>query len=184
MSEFRSMTITVAKDVTENGGYFHEITVEDGHNSDTLLNVLNACDDRGYEIVSVFIDGYDFIEEMWHKIGHISNLVLLFETLCNDIQQAGVICAFIQENDCADVDSWHEHIYIEGMTHEQIVREWVEVFHKIYRENSKSYYESDYVETETFPSWMVIDWEETLKEIAEQESSSVVAFAGNLYFFG
>lgn len=179
MSMFRSMTITVARNVTEEGGDFHEIKVDDTH-AGRLEYALCAFESAGYEIVSVFIDGYDFQEDMWLKrIGYASNVVPLFDALCADSYQAGIICAFITERDCADVENWRESIYISGKDHESVVREWASMFHKVYRNN---YF--GYVQTDAFPSWIEMDWEETLNNIAREESSSVVEFAGMIYYFG
>lgn len=184
MSEFRSMTITVARNITENGADIHEIKVDDTH-AGRLEYALSAFESAGYEIVSVFIDGYDFQEDMWLKhIGHASNVVPLFDALCADSYSADIICAFITERDCADVETWHESIYFSGTDHESVVREWAQSFHKVYRETATDYYSSEYVETEMFPSWIEMDWEATLNNIAREESSSVVEFAGMVYYFG
>lgn len=178
------MTITVAKNVTENGGHFHEICVDDVH-AGRLQDSLSAFETAGFEIVSVFIDGYDFQEDMWLKhIGHASNVVPLFDALCADSRSADIICAFITERDCADVESWHESIYLSGTDHESVVREWAEVFHKVYQETATDYYSSEYAETDAFPSWLELDWEATLNNIAREESSSVVEFSGMVYYFG
>lgn len=184
MSEFRSMTITVARNVTENGGDFHEITVDDTH-AGRLDDVLYAFERAGYEPVSVFIDGYDFQEDMWTKhIGFASNIVPLFDALCAESYSADIICAFITERDCADVEHWYDSIYISGTDHESVVREWADTFYKVYEEKEGQYYQSDYVSVDPFPSWMEMDWEETLNNIARENSSSVVEFAGMVYYFG
>lgn len=178
------MTIAFAKDVTENGGDFHTITVDDTH-AGRLDDVMDTFERAGYEPVSVFIDGYDFQEDMWLKhIGYASNIVPLFNALCADSYSADAICAFITERDCADVEDWHDSIYFSGTDYESVVREWAEIGHKVYEETASDHYRSDYVSTDPFPSWMELDWEETLNNIAREESSSVVEFAGMVYYFG
>lgn len=183
MSEFRSMTITFAKDVSENGGRFHEITVDTDH-ADRLEYVMAALEGANWVVVSVLIDGYDFSEEMWSKhIGHASNIVPLFNALCVDPYQADTICAFITVRDCADVEKWQESIYLSGTDHEWVVREWTDNFYGVYQEVSKAYHE-EYARVDPFPSWMSVDWEDTLNRLAREESSDVVEFNGMIYYFG
>lgn len=183
MSAFRTMTITFARNVTEKGGDFHEITVDDTY-AGRLEHTLDAFENAGYEVVSVLIDGYDFSADMWEEhIGHASNVPLLFDALCADSYSADIICAFITVMDCADVENWADSIYISGIDHETVVRGWAYVFNKMYSNVSKAFRE-EYAETDPFPSWMAIDWEGTLDNIASENSSSVVEFFGTVYYFG
>jgi len=186
MSEFRGMTITFARNVTENGGDFHEITVDDIH-AYRLNDVVFAFSDAGYEIVSVMIDGYDFQEDMFVKhIGSYnanSDVIALFDALCEDVYAADTICAFITVRACADVDNWQDTVNFSGMTYADVVCQWVASFHKVYSEQVDRY-NTFYEETDPFPRWMEIDWEATLQNIAREYSASVVEFNGMVYYFG
>lgn len=186
MSMFCRMHITVGKELTDTGGRFHEITVEDHHDSSTLGEVMDCFDEAGYELVSVVIDGWDFTEDMYKHVKWLSNIVPLFEALCDDLYQADMICAWLIENDCADVANWADHVCVSGTSYEDVVRDWVGIFHKVYEQvPSRNYYgEPVYVETDPFPNWMEIDWEETLHQIARENSSSVVEFNDMIFFFG
>lgn len=186
MSEFRSMSITVGKELTDTGGRFHEITVEDHHDSYILGEVMIRFADAGYELVSVVIDGWDFTEDMYKHVKWLSNIVPLFDALCDDIHQADTICAWLIENDCAYVANWDDHVCVSGTSYEAVVREWTEIFYKVYERVVSRFYFEDltYTETDPFPDWMEIDWEETLHKIARENSSSVVEFNDMIFFFG
>jgi hypothetical protein len=179
MSEFRTMAVTVQR-----GEDFHTITLDDTHDVSIVERLENLANSREWEIVSVVIDGWDFTEEMWPHIGHMSNIPLLFQALCDDPYQADVICAFITVNDCADVDTWEDCIYLSGTDHEEVCREWAEAFYKVHEQVATRYYEAVYAPTDPFPSWMELDWRETLDNIASEESSSVVEMFDMVYYFG
>lgn len=179
MSEFRSMDITVMRNEE-----FRTITLTDDHDPYTVANLATAADYSGYEVVSVVVYGYDFTEEMWPHIGHLYNIPVLFEAFKDSPNNADDICAFITVRDCADVDNWADTLMIFGQTHEEVVRNWTEIFHKVYRKTCNGYYETIYVAADVFPSWMVINWEDTLDQLARDNSSSVTEFNGYIYYFG
>lgn len=180
MSEFRSMTVAV-----ERNGEFHTLTLEDGHDFGTVERLETIADMAGWEVVSVVVDGWDFTEEMWPHIDHMSNIPMLFETLCNNPYQADIICAWLTVNDCADVDSWEDASYFYGQDSETIVREWADAYYRVYEETSGRYaFSSEFVKADPFPDWLEIDWDETLSNIARENGSDVVEFNGMTYYFG
>lgn len=179
MSEFRSMTIVAMR-----GNDFRTVVLEDHHDVSVVERVQGAADIAGYEIVSVVVDGWDFEEEMWPHIDHASNIPAFFEAVKNDPHNVDVICAWLTVNDAADVENWEDSIHLSGQDSEAVVREWASIFHKVYEETGSLGYSSEYVKTDPFPSWMEIDWEETLEGIARDNSSSVVEFHGLTYYFG
>lgn len=208
MSEFKSMSVVVqspktfiepvklsplksfwhrvtGKDVpTVEFPHLHTIELDDTHDASMVENLFDRLDTAEYELVSLIVDGYDFTEEMVKHVHYLSNVPLFFEALINDSYNADVICAFITERDCADVENWMDPIHFSGSSHEEVVTEWMEVFHKVYTPVYRSYRDDDYVETAPVPSWMTVDWEDTLDSIARDNSSSVVEFGGMVYFFG
>ena len=58
--------------------------MEDHHDSYILGDVMIRFADAGYELVSVVIDGWDFTEDMYKHVKWLSNIVPLFEALCDD----------------------------------------------------------------------------------------------------
>lgn len=181
MSEFRSMAVTIQRGNED----FHTLTLEDGHDFGTVERLEVFANERGWEVLSVVIDGWDFTEEMWPHIAHMSNIPALFETLCNDSYSVDDICAWLTVNDCADVADWYGSIRYSGLDAESIVRAWTEDFHTVYEETPGRYaFSSEFVRAEPFPSWLEIDWDETLYNIAKYESAEVVEFNGMTYYFG
>lgn len=195
MAEFRSMTVVVqsTKTFTETGKdvptyelpHLHTIELEDHHDTSQVEMLFDRLDMAHYKLVSLVVDGYDFTEELVKHVYHLSNVSVFFTALINDPYCADVICAFVTERDCADVENWADSVYFSGLTHEDIVREWAEIFHKVYEPIGWGYSgPQDYVEAPAIPSWATMDWADTLDTIARNNSSSVVEFGGMVYYFG
>lgn len=208
MSEFKSMTVVVqstktftvpvalsplkrlwyratGKDVpTYELPHLHTIELDDTHDASQVEMLFDRLDMAQYELISLVVEGYDFTEEMVKHVYHLSNVPIFFTALCNDSYSADIICAFVTERDCADVENWADVVYFSGLTCESIVREWAEIFHKVYEPVKQSFYESDYVEAPSIPEWATMDWEDTLDTIARDNNSSVVHFGGMVYYFG
>lgn len=184
MSKFCRMHIAFGKDVTESGGHFHNVTVDEDYDVYAVGSVVLALTNAGFDVMSVVVDGYDFIEEMWKHIKHSSSIQPFFEALASDIYSADIICAFILENNAADATEWTDTIYFHGEDHEAIAREWADIFHKVYEEVPVRFGETTYERVDVFPDWMEIDWEETAESIARDNQSSLVEFNGYYYYFG
>lgn len=185
MSEFKSMTIVVGRDLPRfniRGGHYHTITVDQDHDAMILADVIDRFDRAGYELLSVIVDGYDFAEEMVKHVRYMSNVPLFFEALQNDKYQADVICAFITVDDCADVESWHDRIIFYGPDYESVVLEWSDTFDKVYQRHSNGFYDAFYTETSRIPSWASVDWEDALNTIARDNSSAVIEFGGSVFY--
>ena len=207
MSEFKTMTVVVqapggftvpvkfspvkrtwyyatGKPVpTEEFPHIHTIELDDTHDVDSVENLFDRLDMANYELISVVVDGYDFTEEMVKHVAYMSNVPMFFEALVNDTYAADTICAYILENDCADVNNWDDSAHFSGQDAEEIVTEWMEVFHQVYEPVRRSYTEQ-YVPTAPVPSWLSVDWEDTLDNIRSESGGSVVEFAGYLHYFG
>lgn len=179
MSEFTMTAVFGRNDVD-----FHTITLNSAHNPIIFMDVLDRFATAGYEILSVIVNGYDFENvELVRHIKFYSNLAVFFEALYDSPHQADMVCAFITVNDCADVDNWTDRVYFSGGTHEEVVRSWATVFHKVYEERPKGYYDTEFVSVDALPSWMDINWESTLENIASKESSVVTEFGSGVYYF-
>lgn len=184
MSYFRSMTIAFGRNVTEDGGDFHTISVDSDHDYDILESVIDTFLNASYDVLSVVIDGYDFEEDMWEHIGYASNIPGVFQALCQDAYSADDICAFLLENDAADADQWEDGIRFSVGSYEEFVKEYAEIFNRVYSESGKPFGQCTYVEAPAFPDYLVIDWEESAEAIAAADSASLVWFNDYLYYFG
>ena len=208
MSEFRSMTLVVqspktfiepvklsplknlwhrvtGKDIpTMEFPHLHTIVLDDSHDVSTVESVIGRMIMADYELVSVIIDGWDFEAEMQKHVEYLSNIPAFFEALMDDTYQVDFIWPFITMEDCADVLSWTDRVFFSGTCYEDVVRQWAESFHRVYEETAGHYaFSSNFVATDSLPSWMDLDWEKTLSNIARECDSYVVEFADCVHYF-
>jgi len=167
---------------TEEFPHIHTIELDDSHDVGSVESLFERLNMADYELISVVVDGYDFTEEMVKHVAYLSNVPLFFETLTEDPYAADVICAYILENDCADVDNWDDPFHASGENAEEVVTEWMECFHRVYEPVYRSYRE-EYVPTASVPSWLSVDWDDTLENICRETGGTVVEFAGWVHYF-
>ena len=185
MSEFSWMEVTFGKNLDESGGDFHSVKINDVHEG-RLHDVVACFLSNGYEIVSVVVDGMNFLQEMSQHIAP-EDLGDAFDIMCSFSTNVDAVVAFLHVRDSADILNWDDSILIQGSDHEDVVRGWTELFHKRYEEVTENRYDSRFVEAEVFPDWMATNtefWRDSLDNIAQKESSDVVEFNDEVYYFG
>lgn len=190
MSSFSSLTIAFVRNVdadNPDAGDIHTISVDADHDPDTLFDVVERLTGAGYDYVSVWLDTAMFAFEIRQHIPEHTDIVPVFEAFKNDPHDADNIAAFLIAEGCGDIDSWEDRIWVTGITYEEVVTEWAEIFEKRFEETSKrSRYgvsETAYVSTAAIPDYLVIDWKETAEYIAREESNNLVEMCDMIYMF-
>jgi hypothetical protein len=190
MAQFSSLEVTLLRgNVDENGGDFRTLKVGEIHEG-RLHGALASLYSIGYEVVSAVVDGASFVEEIWDSIdqGSITDLCDAFDTFCAEEYNVDIVVAFLKEMPSSEVLNWDDHVWFRGSDHEDVVRQWTEVFCKRYEQVAgENHWDLKFVDADMFPDWMATDdsfWKNTLENIASQESSVVIEFNDEVYYFG
>lgn len=165
--------------------HFHTFELDDSHDVASVELLFDRLNIQDYELVSLVVDGYDFTVEMLKHVKFLSDVYVFFNALVTDSYSADIICAFLMNEDVADVDSWPDRVYFSGTDHEDVVNQWTDVFHTVYQPHYSDYasYAVSYERTDSIPSFVEVDWEETLNKIAQENDSYVVEFENMVYYF-